>query len=69
MEDFFKEVEDIRENISRMQENVEEVKKTHSAILSAPQTDEKIKQHLEDMMADIKKSANRVRAKLKRKFS
>lgn len=65
MEDFFKEVEDIRENINRMQENVEEVKKTHSAILSAPQTDEKVKQHLEDMMADIKKSANRVRAKLK----
>lgn len=65
MEDFFKEVEDIRENIARMQENVEEVKKTHSAILSAPQSDEKVKQHLEDMMADIKRSANRVRAKLK----
>uniref|UniRef100_A0A6G1SI62 Syntaxin-1A n=1 Tax=Aceria tosichella TaxID=561515 RepID=A0A6G1SI62_9ACAR len=65
MEDFFKEVEDIRENIARMQDNVEEVKKTHSAILSAPQSDEKVKQHLEDMMADIKKSANRVRAKLK----
>lgn len=65
MDDFFREVEDIRENIGRMQENVEEVKKTHSAILSAPQTDEKVKQHLEDMMADIKKSANRVRAKLK----
>lgn len=65
MEDFFSEVEDIRSNILRMQENVEEVKKTHSAILSAPQSDEKIKQHLEDMMADIKKSANRVRAKLK----
>lgn len=65
MEDFFAEVEDIRSNILRMQENVEEVKKTHSAILSAPQSDEKVKQHLEDMMADIKKSANRVRAKLK----
>lgn len=65
MDDFFREVEDIRELITRMQENVEEVKKTHSAILSAPQTDEKGKQHLEDMMADIKKSANRVRAKLK----
>jgi syntaxin 1A len=65
MEDFFGEVEDIRESILRMQENVEEVKKTHSAILSAPQSDEKVKQHLEDMMADIKKSANRVRAKLK----
>jgi syntaxin 1A len=65
MDDFFREVEDIRENIGRMQDLVEEVKKTHSAILSAPQSDEKVKQHLEDMMADIKKSANRVRAKLK----
>lgn len=65
MEEFFREVEDIRENIARMQENVEEVKRTHSAILSAPQSDEKVKQHLEDMMADIKKAANRVRAKLK----
>lgn len=65
MEDFFKEVEEIREHIQRMEENVGEVKRTHSAILSAPQTDEKVKQHLEDMMADIKRSANRVRAKLK----
>ena len=65
MEEFFKEVEEIREHIQRMEENVGEVKRTHSAILSAPQTDEKVKQHLEDMMADIKRSANRVRAKLK----
>lgn len=65
MEDFFKDVEEIRDNIARMQQNVDEVKKTHSAILSAPQSDEKVKQHLEDMMGDIKKSANRVRAKLK----
>lgn len=65
MVEFFAEVEVIRENIGRMQELVEEVKKTHSAILSAPQSDEKVKQHLEDMMSDIKKSANRVRTKLK----
>ncbi|GFY64329.1 syntaxin-1B [Trichonephila inaurata madagascariensis] len=58
-------VEEIRENIEKIQGNVEEVKKKHSAILSAPQTDEKVKQELEDLMADIKKTANRVRAKLK----
>lgn len=65
MDEFFAEVEEIREMIDRIQLNVEDVKKRHSAILSAPQTDEKVKQELEDLMADIKKTANKVRAKLK----
>lgn len=65
MDEFFAEVEEIRENIDKIQANVEEVKKKHSSILSAPQTDEKVKQELEDLMADIKKTANKVRAKLK----
>ncbi|XP_051164168.1 syntaxin-1A isoform X2 [Leptopilina boulardi] len=65
MTEFFAEVEEIREMIDKIQTNVEEVKKKHSAILSAPQTDEKVKMELEDLMADIKKTANKVRAKLK----
>nr|QGY73550.1 HIVnes::QF2::SNAP25::syntaxin [synthetic construct] len=65
MDDFFAQVEEIRGMIDKVQDNVEEVKKKHSAILSAPQTDEKTKQELEDLMADIKKNANRVRGKLK----
>ncbi|CRL07648.1 CLUMA_CG020610, isoform B [Clunio marinus] len=65
MDEFFSEVEEIREMIDKIQYNVEEVKKKHSSILSAPQTDEKTKQELEDLMADIKKNANRVRGKLK----
>ncbi|XP_055699676.1 syntaxin-1A isoform X5 [Phlebotomus papatasi] len=65
MDDFFNEVEEIREMIDKIQTNVEEVKKKHSAILSAPQSDEKTKQELEDLMAEIKKTANRVRTKLK----
>merc|ERR1719193_285545 len=65
MDEFFQEVEDIRENIDKIQNNVEDVKIRHSAILSAPQTDEKMKQELEDLMSDVKKTANRVRAKLK----
>ncbi|XP_001358807.3 syntaxin-1A [Drosophila miranda] len=65
MDDFFSQVEEIRGMIDKVQDNVEEVKKKHSAILSAPQTDEKTKQELEDLMADIKKNANRVRGKLK----
>jgi SMC interacting uncharacterized protein involved in chromosome segregation len=40
MEEFFTEVEEVREMIDKIQFNVEEVKKKHSAILSAPQTDE-----------------------------
>ncbi|XP_014608686.1 PREDICTED: syntaxin-1A [Polistes canadensis] len=65
MTEFFAEVEEIREMIDRIQTNVEDVKKKHSAILSAPQTDEKVKMELEDLMSDIKKTANKVRAKLK----
>ena len=40
MEEFFQEVEEIRENIDRIQASVDDVKHKHSAILSAPQTDE-----------------------------
>lgn len=40
MDEFFSEVEEIREMIDKIQYNVEEVKKKHSSILSAPQTDE-----------------------------
>lgn len=36
----FSQVEEIREMIDKIQANVEEVKKKHSAILSAPQSDE-----------------------------
>ncbi|XP_076364665.1 syntaxin-like isoform X2 [Tachypleus tridentatus] len=40
LEEFFKEVEDIGQTIDKIEYNVSEVKKKHSAILSAPQTDE-----------------------------
>ena len=40
MDEFFLEVEDIRSNIDKIHGNVEEVKRKHSAILSAPQTNE-----------------------------
>ncbi len=35
----YRKVEQIRESIEKMQKDVEEVKKIHSSILSAPQTD------------------------------
>jgi syntaxin 1A len=65
MEEFFEQVEEIRTNIEKIAANVEEVKKKHSAILSAPQPDDKDKEELEELMAVIKKTANKVRGKLK----
>ncbi|KAG7270275.1 hypothetical protein CRUP_037499, partial [Coryphaenoides rupestris] len=58
-------VEEIRGFIESLAEKVEEVKRKHSAILASPNPDEKTKAELEDLMADIKKLANKVRSKLK----
>ncbi|XP_061734341.1 syntaxin-1A-like [Nerophis ophidion] len=58
-------VEEIRGFIESLAEKVEEVKRKHSAILASPNPDEKTKADLEDLMADIKKLANKVRSKLK----
>ncbi|XP_029556171.1 syntaxin-1A isoform X5 [Salmo trutta] len=58
-------VEEIRGFIEELSEKVEEVKRQHSAILAAPNPDEKTKAELEQLMTDIKKFANKVRSKLK----
>uniref|UniRef100_G3P6G4 Syntaxin-1A n=1 Tax=Gasterosteus aculeatus aculeatus TaxID=481459 RepID=G3P6G4_GASAC len=58
-------VEEIRGFIESLAEKVEEVKRKHSAILASPNPDEKTKAELEDLMADIKKLANKIRSKLK----
>ncbi|XP_035477608.2 syntaxin-1A isoform X2 [Scophthalmus maximus] len=63
--DVRQEVEEIRGFIESLAEKVEEVKRQHSAILASPNPDEKTKAELEDLMADIKKLANKVRSKLK----
>lgn len=65
MEEFFEQVNEIREMIDKIAADVDEVKKKHSTILSAPQTDDKTKEELEELMAEIKKTANKVRGKLK----
>ncbi|XP_069766522.1 syntaxin-1A-like isoform X4 [Narcine bancroftii] len=65
MDEFFEQVEEIRQFIDKISENVEEVKRKHSAILAAPNPDEKTKEELEELMTDIKKTANKVRSKLK----
>ncbi|CAD5120869.1 DgyrCDS9419 [Dimorphilus gyrociliatus] len=67
MDEFFEQVDDIRQMIERIQANVDNVKKMHSDILAAPNNDEscKMKTELDEYMADIKKNANKVRNKLK----
>ncbi|XP_064208433.1 syntaxin-1A-like isoform X3 [Anguilla rostrata] len=65
MDEFFEQVEEIRGFIDSLAEKVEEVKRKHSAILAAPNPDEKTKADLEQLMTDIKKLANKVRSKLK----
>ncbi|XP_055003613.1 syntaxin-2 isoform X1 [Sorex araneus] len=65
MDDFFHQVEEIRHGIARISQHVEDVKKNHSIILSAPNPEGKIKEELEDLNKEIKKTANKIRAKLK----
>ncbi|ERE75168.1 syntaxin-2-like protein [Cricetulus griseus] len=65
MDDFFHQVEEIRSSIARIAQHVEDVKKNHSIILSAPNPEGKIKEDLEDLNKEIKKTANRIRGKLK----
>ncbi|XP_018587277.1 syntaxin-2 isoform X2 [Scleropages formosus] len=64
MEEFFHKVEEIRGLIDKVSSQVEEVKKKHSMILSAPNPEEKTKEELEQITNEIKKNANAVRAKL-----
>ncbi|XP_052551537.1 syntaxin-3 [Tympanuchus pallidicinctus] len=65
MDEFFAEIEETRQNIDKISENVEEAKKLYSVILSAPIPEQKTKDELEQLTADIKKTANSVRNKLK----
>ncbi|XP_042297865.1 syntaxin-2 isoform X2 [Sceloporus undulatus] len=65
MEDFFQQVEEVRKYIIKIADVVEEVKKKHSIILSATHPKDKIKEELEELNKEIRKTANIVRAKLK----
>ncbi|XP_053412241.1 syntaxin-1A isoform X3 [Nycticebus coucang] len=47
MDEFFEQVEEIRGFIDKIAENVEEVKRKHSAILASPNPDESIEQSIE----------------------
>ncbi|XP_051509026.1 syntaxin-2-like isoform X5 [Myxocyprinus asiaticus] len=65
MQDFFRKVEEVRGVIDKISSLVNEVKKKHSIILSAPNPDEKTKEELEQLTVEIKKHANIVQTSLK----
>ncbi|XP_068596973.1 syntaxin 3b [Brachionichthys hirsutus] len=65
MDEFFCQIEDIRNSIDKIDENVAEVKKLYSVILSAPTSEQKTQDSLEAITNDIKKMANNARNKLK----
>ncbi|XP_037536508.1 syntaxin-2 [Nematolebias whitei] len=65
MESYFRKVEEVRGLIDKISYQVEEVRKVHSMILSAPNPDDSTKNQLSALTHDIKGNANVVRAKLK----
>ncbi|XP_051944849.1 syntaxin-3-like isoform X6 [Xyrauchen texanus] len=65
MDEFFTQIEDIRNSLDKIDENVAEVKKLYSVILSAPTSDQKTQDDLEALTNEIKKMANSARNKLK----
>ncbi|KAM9740845.1 syntaxin 3b isoform 2-T2 [Menidia menidia] len=65
MDEFFTQIEDIRNSIDKIDENVAEVKRLYSVILSAPTSEQKTQDDLEAITNDIKKMANNARNKLK----
>ncbi|MCI4376162.1 hypothetical protein PGIGA_G00185030 [Pangasianodon gigas] len=65
MDEFFAQIEEIRTSIEKIDENVTEIKRLYSLILSAPTSDQKTQDDLEAITNEIKKLANNVRNKLK----
>lgn len=62
---FYRQVDEINTAIQYLKASVDEVEKLHSQILSAPRADEKTKARLEDLMFEIKRTATKVRNRLK----
>ncbi|KAK2818988.1 hypothetical protein Q5P01_024549 [Channa striata] len=64
MDEFFQTVGEVRSLIEKISCQVEEVKRSHGAILSSPNQDKRYKDDLELQNSEIKNSANIVRVKL-----
>lgn len=65
MDNFFQHVATVRGNIDKIAQDVEQVKKMHSAMLSAAVQEQEVKDELERVMYDVKRTANTVRTNLK----
>ncbi|XP_067297328.1 syntaxin-3 [Pseudorasbora parva] len=65
MDEFFAQIEEIRTSIDKIDENIGEIKRLYSVILSAPTSDQKTQDDLEAVTNEIKKLANNARNKLK----
>ena len=63
LKDFFKEIEEIRDNCDKVNNKVGEVKMLQNNILSSPAVNLKHQQQMDDLMAEIKKFANGIRSK------
>ncbi|KAM6954461.1 syntaxin-2 [Aplochiton taeniatus] len=65
MEEFFRKVEEVRGLLEKISHQVEEVRRMHSMILSAPNPDAGTKGELDTLTIEIRGNANVMRAKLK----
>ncbi|XP_022060553.1 syntaxin-2-like [Acanthochromis polyacanthus] len=65
MEDFFKQVAEVRDVIEKIARQTEEMERRHGAILSSPNQGKGSKDELEQLNNDTKKNATLVRAMLK----
>ncbi|KER34324.1 hypothetical protein T265_00165 [Opisthorchis viverrini] len=65
LDEFFKEVEGIRESIDRIQNIISQLHIKHTEVLAAPQQNERTKQEIEELTDTVKNSAGQVRLKLK----
>lgn len=62
---FYRQVDEVNTALEFINNSVDEVEKLHSQILSAPRADDKTKMRLEDLMFEIKRTASKVRNRLK----
>ncbi|EDV22652.1 syntaxin 1.2 [Trichoplax adhaerens] len=65
MDEFFEQVEEIRQGIEKITYNVEQANKTQIIILTDPRMEKEAEGRLIDLTSEIKRFANRIKARLK----
>jgi syntaxin 1A len=66
MQEFFRNIEELRDIVSQVQKDIARVKIVQNDLISSPMIDPKSKQELDDTMNSIKKKANTIRTSLKK---